>query len=58
MTSMDDFKEGSEPLLNVKKYKDSFQISQISSSSNDKMWQVVKFMKTGGIKGYALKQGD
>ncbi|CAG9328886.1 unnamed protein product [Blepharisma stoltei] len=58
MAGSDEFPEGSEALIDVKKTNGSFQISLLANSPYEKMWQVIKFVKNQGIKGHPLKKGD
>ncbi|CAG9318861.1 unnamed protein product [Blepharisma stoltei] len=52
-----DIHEGPEPLLSIRKNLGTFLAHQFGES-NEKLWFVVKYMKSNGSKGHIMHEGD
>ena len=48
----------STPLVRFEKISSDYQINLLSEDPNNKMWLVVKGIKSSGLKGYKLSEGD
>ena len=48
----------STPLVRFEKISSDYQVNLISGEPNNKMWLVVKGIKSPGSKGYQLNEGD